>query len=191
MSCVGITAGNTFDCADRLKGGVNQRLILGNLANLNQFTMAGNVINALGMKSGEQCWAFDGFRDSLQPRSVFVPGTNVMGYDHQIDFLAYGVSGDDRFNLEALAYGDIFAVVENGDDSALGNAFFEVFGLDRGLEVITMERINADGETNGAYAIQLKTPDRGGKEDGLPKVWFDTDYDTTKTAVEVLLTPQP
>lgn len=189
MSCPLLAGGNTFDCTDRLKGGVNQRLLLGNISEIASVTQADNVISALTMQTGARLWAFDGLRDSLQPRTVFVPGTNQLGYDHQIDFLAYGVSAADRLQLDKLAFGDIFGIVENGDNSSLGDAFFEVFGFEMGLETITDERVNASAETNGAYAIQLKTPDRGGKEDGKSLVFFDTDYATTKALVDALLIP--
>jgi hypothetical protein len=82
-----------------------------------------------------------------------------------------------------------FAIVENMN--AIGNAdsYFEVYGIGVGLDMISSVRIPADNETGGAFVIQLKTGDEGGRETEYPSTFFDTDYTTTAALVEALLTP--
>ena len=88
-----------------------------------------------------------------------------------------------------MALGKVVAVVENLDKT--DEATFEVYGVDVGLEVMTLTRIAADLETGGSFSLNLMTPDDAGKEPKLPATWFITDYATTKAAVEALLTPVP
>ena len=79
--------------------------------------------------------------------------------------------------------------MENRNAPGNGDNFFEVYGLDQGLEVSEMIRIPSDNETIGAFNITVKTTDDGGKEPYMPRTWFDTDYATTKALVDALLTP--
>jgi hypothetical protein len=84
----------------------------------------------------------------------------------------------------------VVAIIQNVNAPGNGDAVFEVFGKDAGMEMQAGPmRINSDNETNSAYTIALKTSDDSGKEPKLPTSWFDTDFITTKALVDALLVP--
>ena len=195
IACGGIGMGSGYDCDNPLVAGVDQRLILINQADYNEAaitfdvtttTLITNIVLASGGKQGS---AFHGVRVSLQPQTAFVPQDIAVGYDHQVDFMVFDVSQEQKDNLEKLALGKVVAVIQNMNAVGNGNSVFEVFGAGVGLELLTNVRINADQATMGAYAIGLKTSDTTGKEPHLPNSYWDTNFVTTKAKVDTLLTP--
>jgi len=194
-ACGGITIGADYDCLQPLVPGVKQRLILFNLDDLDVVAYSAvpptSLIELISLVSTKQGFAYEGIKRSLNPQYAFIPQTVSVGYDHQVDFLVFDVSQEQKDNLEAMGLGKVVAVVENNNSPGNANSVFEVYGLGVGLEIITMTRIPGDLETTGAFAISLKTSDNEGKEPKMPQSWFDTDYATTKAAVETLLVPAP
>lgn len=194
MSCAGITVGATHSCADPLQPGVRQRLLLGNLSDIATITRSvtpgeENIITGITMALTKAMFAFEGVNQSIAPQYSMIPGTVSIGYDHQVDFSVFDVSGLQKINLQAMAFTPQFAIIENMKDSSLGDSIFEVFGINRGLEMITNVRINADNDTGGAFVLQLKTSDNGGKESTMPDNFFLTDLATTEPLIEALLVP--
>ena len=190
--CGGISSGIVYDCDNPIVPGVVPDLILFNLRDIATITYdvtKTHIITDIALSSGNQAYKFEGFRQSMRPQANFVRQPYVNAYDHQIELQVFGITADDKKNLESMALGKIVAVVENLDKT--DEVTFEVFGLDVGLEVMGLSRINADVETGGSYSLNLMTPDDAGKEPKLPANWFDTDYATTKAKVEALLTPVP
>ena len=196
MACEGIKIGSAYNCSTPLVAGVNQRLILINqddweaAAKTYDGTLT-TLLTGVVLPVGKQGYAFDGIRTSLKPQTAYIPGTTSVGYDHQIDFIVFDISQEQKDNLEELGLKRVVGVVQNVN--AVGNAdsVFEVFGAGVGLELITNVRINDDQETSGGYAISIKTSDNGGKEPKLPTSWWDTDFNTTKVKVDALLVPTP
>ena len=192
-ACGGITIGSSYDCANPIAAGVNQRLLLINLDDIDAVTYdvtLTTLISDITLGAGRKAaFAFEGVRQSLNPQTAFVPQNVSVGYDHQIDFLVFDITQEQKDNLEKMALGKLVAIVENKNAVGNGNSVFEVFGLNVGLEVQSNVRINADLESAGAFQVSLKTSDNEGKEPKLPQSWFDTDYDTTKAKVDALLTP--
>ena len=192
-SCGNLTIGATYDCDDPLQPGVNPRLILMNLDDILLVTYdVGNdrLITDISIKTGVlAAYAFDGFRQSLNPSVEFVPQTLSIGYRHTVEFQVFDISSTQKLNLEKMALGKIVAVVENKNSPGNVDSVFEVFGLGTGMEVQTMTRINRDLETAGSWSIVLSTPDNEGQEATLPISWFDTDYATTLALVDALLVP--
>jgi len=194
-ACGGITIGADYDCLTPLVPGVKQRLILFNLEDIDTVAYSAtpptSLIELITLVTTKQAFAFEGIKRSLNPQYAFIPQTVSVGYDHQVDFLVFDVSQEQKDNLEAMALGKLVAVVENNNSPGNANSVFEVYGLGVGMEIITMTRIPGDLETTGAFSLSLKTSDNEGKEPKMPQSWFDTDYATTKAAVETLLTPAP
>ncbi len=190
--CGGITIGSAYDCDDPIQSGVNQRLILMNLEDIDSVAYdvtLESLITDITMATGMQGFVFQGVRQSLTAQSAFIPQTVSVGYDHQVDFLVFDISQLQKDNLEKMGLEKMVAVLENKNVAGNEDAFFEVFGLGAGLEMQTNVRINADVETQGAYALSLKTSDNEGKEGKMPQNWFATDYATTKVLVDALLMP--
>jgi len=195
MACTGIDIGSAFDCENPIVAAVNQRLILINQNDYNEAvvtydgTLTSLIANIVLAAGGKQGYAFEGIRATLQPQSAFIPGVSSSGYDHQLDFVVFDISQEQKDNLQKMGLGKMVAIVENANAVGNANSVFEVFGKDVGLELITNVRINGDQDTSGGFAIQLKTSDNQGKEPKLPTSWWDTDYLTTKAKVDTLLIP--
>lgn len=188
-ACDGITIGSTFDCADPVTPGVDTRLLLGNKKDISATTYTDTIITDITMKTTKAMFAFEGIRQSLNPQYQFIPQTVSVGYDHQVDFIVFDISQLQKDNIEAMGLNKLTAVIENKNTAGNGDNFFEVYGLDVGMEVLTAGRIPMDLETQGAFSLSLKTSDNEGKEPKMPQTWFVTDYATTLALVTALLTP--
>lgn len=190
-NCEGITIGADYDCANPLKSGVNERLLVGNLDDIATITYDvtdPNLIVAIAMKSTKAMFAFQGVRSSVKPQVDLVASEVTVGFSHQVDFSVFEVDSPQKVNLQAMSVKKQFCIYQNPKDSSLGDAVWEVMGVNAGLETAVVTRIAGDSATGGAYTVQLKTSTTS-SETGLPNSFFVTDIATTEAAIEALLTP--
>ncbi len=190
-NCNGITIGSEYDCLDPLKAKVNERLLIGNLFDVETVTFDvtnPTLITSITMKLGKAMFAFQGVRSTVKPQVDLVASDVNVGFSHQCDFSVFEVGAKDKENLQAMSTVSQFLIYENPKDSSLGDAVWEVMGINSGLEMATLVRMPADGATGGAYTCQLKTPEAA-SETELPNSFFDTDIATTELAIEALLVP--
>ena len=194
-NCTGISLGSLYDCENPLQAGVEQRLIIFNRTDIDTVTYdvtVTSLITNITLVTGAQGYEFTGVKQSINPQYSLIPAAVSVGYDHLVDMHIWDVSQEQKDNLENMAVtNNLVAVVENINDVSLANSVFEVYGLGRGMEVFSLSRIPGDQESTGAFVVQLKTSDDTGKEVRMPTSWFDTDFQTTKAAVDALLTPAP
>ena len=191
-ACGGISAGADYDCEAPIVPGVNQRLLLGNLDDIQAVTYNvanPSIIEGITMKTGKAMFAFQGIRQSLTPSYEFVAGTVSVGYNHMVNFLAFDITQEAKDNYEKMGLTKMFAIVENKNAPGNGNSVFEVYGGGVGLEAATITRTPNDTETGGAFSIGLLTPEAEGKEPKMPQSFFKTDYATTLGLVNALLVP--
>ena len=195
-ACGGITLGASYDCDDPIAAGVDQRLILidKEVFDLATITFDGTITtlitNIVLTGTGNAAFSFQGIRRSLNPSSAFVPATVSVGYDHQVDFQVFEIGQLQKDNLEKLGLAKVVAIIQNVNAPGNGDAVFEVFGKDAGLELQAGPmRLNSDNETSGSYTLSLKTSDDSGKEPKLPTSFFYTDFATTIAKVDLLLVP--
>lgn len=191
INCVGITIGSDYDCLDPLKAKVNEALQVGNLDDIASVTFDGTnptLVVALTMKVGKAMFIFQGVRSTVKPQVDLVASEVNVGFSHQVDFSVFEVDAAQKENLQAMSAISQFCIYQNPKDSSLGDAVWEIMGLNSGLEVSTMVRMPADGATGGAYTVQLKTPEAA-SETILPNSFFVTDIATTELAVAALLVP--
>lgn len=174
-ACGGITVGADYSCTTPIAAGVDQRLILidksvFDLATITfDVTITTLITNIVLTGTGNAGFAFQGIRRSLNPSSAFVPATVTVGYDHLVDFQVFEIGQVQKDNLEKLGLSKVVAIIQNINTAGNGDAVFEVFGKDSGLELQAGPmRINSDNETNSSYTISLKTSDESGKEPKLP-----------------------
>ena len=189
--CAGITIGAEYDCANPLKSGVNERLLVGNLDDIASITYDvtdTTVITAITMKSTKAMYAFQGVRSSVKPQVDLVASDITVGFSHQVDFSVFEVDSAQKVNLQAMSAKKQFCIYQNPKDSSLSDSVWEVMGVNSGLETTTVTRIAGDSATGGAYTVQLKTP-ASSSETGLPNSFFDTDIATTEAKVDALLIP--
>ena len=193
-NCSGITSGSIYDCANPIAPGVDQRLLLLNWADVDVITYDVTnpyIITDITLKSTKAAFAFQGVRQSLQPQYSLQPQTVSIGYDHgPINFSIFDISAAQKENIESMAVVPQIAIIQNLNDVGNGDNYFEVYGVGRGLELITATRIPGDADTAGAFTLELKTPDDTGKESKMPATWYDgVSFASTLTLVENLLTP--
>jgi energy-converting hydrogenase Eha subunit E len=131
-------------------------------------------------------YTYEGMQLSNEAKTTGVPLKYSFRYDHELDLIVFKVDGATKKELEALAQGLVVAVVEWKYKGTGGNAAFEVYGREQGLKIIKLDRDSANNDTQGAYQIQLKTPE-GVHEGHLPATLFITDYSTTAALVAALL----
>ena len=190
-SCGAIAAGATYDCDAPVQPGVNTRLVLFNYADKGAVTYDvsnDRLITNITLSGSALAYAFEGYRQSVDPGCEFVAQSLSIGYDHYVNFQVFDISSTQKYNLEKMALGKMCAIVENRNAEGNADSVFEIFGLGAGMEVVTLTRINRDLDTAGSFSIGLKTSDAEGKEVTLPLSLWDTDYATTKAIVDGLLT---
>ena len=186
-ACAGITVGAEYDCASPLKAGVAERLLVGNLSDILTITYDGvntSIITDILMKVALPMFAFQGVRSSNVPDITL--NADPLGFIHQIDFKVYEVDADQKVNLQAMAATKTFCIYQNPNDTSLGDAVFEVMGVNSGMEMSTLSRQPASKD--GSYAIQNRTPELA-SETSLPNSFFDTDFATTLIKIDALLVP--
>jgi len=189
--CAGITIGSDFECADPLKAGVDERLLIGNLGDISVVTYDVTnvtIITDITMKSGTAMYAFQGVRSSNKPQVDLVADEISVGFTHMVDFSVFEVDAAQKVNLQGMAARKQFVIYQNPKDSSLGDAIWEVLGINAGLEMSILTRLAASKD--GSYKIQLKTSDAS-SETGLPNSFFDTDVVTTEAKIDALLTMVP
>lgn len=190
-NCNGITIGADYDCADPLKAKVSEALMVGNLADIESITYDvtnPTLITAITMKSTKAMFNFQGVRSTVKPQVDLVASEVTVGFSHQCDFSVFEVDAAQKENLQAMSTVSQFLIYQNPKDSSLGDAVWEVMGINSGLEMSTLTRLPADGATGGAYTCQLKTPEAA-TETELPNSFFVTDIVTTQAAIDALLIP--
>jgi hypothetical protein len=190
-NCTGITIGSDYDCADPLKAKVSEALYVGNLADIASVTYDGTnptLITAIVMKQTKQMFTFQGVRSTVKPQVDLQASEVTVGFSHQCDFSVFEVDAAQKENLQAMSTVPQFLIYQNPKDSSLGDAVWEVMGINSGLEMASLVRMPADGATGGAYTCQLKTPEAA-SETELPNSYFDTSIATTEAALLVLLAP--
>lgn len=181
-----IFKGEEFNCGQPFQPGVHPDLVLFALDDLDSFVYASspntNVIEDIILKPGAVAYAFQGFRNSLNPQMAKVDNEfTPFAYDHILNFLVYSTSQNTKDNIENLSVSKVIGIVRNSDNT------FEIYGTTLGLDLFTLTRSPGGQENGGVFAIQLKTPDGAAKEAKLPQTLFDTDFATTLDKVTDLL----
>jgi len=185
--CAGITIGADYDCQNPLKASVNERLLVGNLDDIASITYDitnTTVITGITMSAGKSMFAFQGVRSSNKPDISLQADDFSVGFIHQMDFSVFEVDSTQKLNLQGMAARKTFVIYQNPNDSSLGDAIFEVMGVNSGLEMSTLNRQPATKD--GSYKIQLRTAEAA-SETSLPNSFFDTDFATTKGKIDALV----
>jgi hypothetical protein len=151
-----------------------------------------NVIETLAMKSSKKAYKvvvpgktpYTGSKTSLATGTYRNTFTNLL----QLVVLDHGpeVCSD---IIDGLANGSYVVVLENKykalqKEASPGNAAFQVYGYYQGLTATTLENDKYSEDTEGGWLVNLE-------ETKCPKsalFYFKTDYETTKTALETLVT---
>jgi hypothetical protein len=193
-NCTGLTQGAEYNCLTPIVPGVDERLLLGNKDDIDTLTFDltdTNKITGISLKSGGKAmYAFQGFNNSLQEDWTIRKSPSYVGYQHgPIDFSIFDIDYEALENVKAMAVTKLFAIVEGSNFDGNGDGIFRVYGLGSGLEVVELSGSRTNPDNGGAIRAQIRTSDESPAEVFPPLLFWDTDYSTSKTAIDALLTP--
>ena len=190
-SCAATFAANIAkDCATPLTGGYTGRGVLIDLADVTAITRDGSnprIITAITMKAGSYCCVID---NSFGPQPLTGSSTQSNTDDGMMKFLKTLTAMVPRRGADAskdiveptfqspLGY---LAVLEKRDRS--GDGSFEVLGSEQGLKATADGIVRNEYENGGATMVTMTC-----NETNFENVLFDTDYATSLTAFEALIT---
>jgi len=191
QACSKIAANLNLMCDPPIVGGTRDVVYLFNHDDVLDALISRNIdndqiIEDIVLESGITGYKVECINNSIMPKNGFVKQGFMGGYNHEINYKVFDLSPDVKKELEKLRLGRFVAIVENVYRRVNGNSAFEIYGLDAGMILESLERDPNNAETQGTYDIVLKTSERS-LEQHLPATFFDTDYETTKTIVEALI----
>jgi hypothetical protein len=181
-----ITQGFTYDCENPLQPGVENRFILMNLQDIASYTITDNKVTDITLKGGKQGYLFEGVKQSIKPSYEFVETGLVNGYNHNLQFQIYDIDSDRKEELFKMGVNRFVAIIFNMNVPGNEDGYFEVFGLQSGMETIGLTRINRGVDPDVGYTVTLNTGELV-NESKLPLNFFDTDYQTSLAKILALL----
>lgn len=170
-------------------------MYLTNRADIASWTVNGAnslVIEGFTMVATKKFYKLEGRSDGSNGSTVTAMYKTVKlpygkGWEHQIDAMAFTVDPLTKKQLEAWNLADMVAIVENKfRNGTVGNTAYEIYGLDGGLQMESLERSPNDKDTMGAFKLQLKTQETA-REGHMPYTFFLTSYAATKALVAALI----
>ncbi len=190
-TCGNIAESFGFVCAHPLQGGTADRAYIMNFEDFKAATVDKNLMNRFVVESIVLAGAavaqyVDGKNNSNAPSFQLVKQTYADVYDHLFNFLVFDMTNATKKALAETVGGKYVIIYENNFRGNAAQSTFEILGANAGLEIKTFMRDPLNNENQGAYVLTMGTPETG-KEPDLPYSFYDTDYATTKAALEALL----
>ena len=190
-SCSGLVSGGIYDCDNPLVSGIRKRVIIGSINKILTKTFDpadAMLMTDLAMQLGEQCYQFDGAKNSIQPSVELREGSIANTYGHILALSIFEVDSEQKLNIQGMVNDQMFAIIESVNDTALGNSVFEIYGLG-GMEINELTRNPNDPDSSGAYVISMQTPEEYGGESRLAVSLDAGDHQLTLDLIDVLLAP--
>lgn len=169
--------------------GIEQTMYIYNREDIASYTLDATnsqIITGITMKTGKLGYMIQGLNSAIGGRWELVKQTYANRYDHIVGGVVFERGSAAKLELQGLANGNFVVVLENKHKS--GDAAFEIFGKDIGLESRTITGNAADAETAGGYPFELGSPEAN-KEPHTPATLFLTSYAATRTMLEATITP--
>lgn len=190
-TCGTATASFGFNCNAPLQGGTADRAYIINYEDYREATKGFNVANRFVLESlvlagAEVAFSIDGKNNSNAPSFELIKQTYADVYDHKFNWLCFDLTNASKKALAGMVGGRYVVIYENNFIGNAAQSTFEVLGAGAGMEFKTFMRDPLNNDNQGAYVITMATPEIG-KEPDLPYSFYDTDYATTKAALEALL----
>lgn len=177
LTCALLATGQTVDCDNPTVAGAEGTVYFGNLSELTGTTEGVNgQISAMTFAATKGLKKYTMFRKSVRPSNRLRQGTYKNAFEHQLQIVVHIADQDAKAEFENMANSNVYAIVIGRDQQ------IEVYGIQVGLEVESMERDLSNAENEGAYVIDLKTGEY--PEPRLPQTFLDTDYSTSITTLD-------
>jgi hypothetical protein len=185
------------NCTNPIVKGVEREGILINRADINFASCvadtadAKHVIKTLALNSGKKGYAvlqpakspFDGAKTDLKE------GAYINTFDSEVPFVLLDSGPETAKIVDDIANGEYVLILKNKHNTAASTAYpsgsvFQIYGYNVGLTASAIANDKWNDDTRNGWKITLK-------ETGSPvsaMYLFNTDYETTETAVNTLLT---
>lgn len=179
-----------IDCNNPLQAGTEDEMLV---INRNDWLDAvftvdpqnDQIVSNIILPSGARAYRYQGKNNSIAPKMELVKSQFSENYNHEINFKVFKVDAATKDELEKLDKGEYVVLIHNKYKGASGASAFEIYGGDAG--VITSQNIREGNnvELGGAFDIILKSNENS-LEPHMPKTFFDTNFNTTKTKFDAL-----
>lgn len=189
-NCGKLTRGARYDCDNPAQGGVEKDVILVNkddILGVTRTSIEGvEFITDLVLKNNAIGYEFQGFGTSVVPSHTLRRSATSVTYDHIVQLQVFEVNQWQKNNLEKAALGRQVAIVKNFSND-LDRNYFEIYGLDIGLQLNELTREPSNSETGGSFTGIFRTLEDRPGEKKMPVTWFDTDLATTEAKIRAKL----
>lgn len=189
QNCGLLTAPILLDCDNPIVSGVSDRLILINKPDIVSINYGSSkeIISSITLGTSKTAFAIYGKNDSVDPKTEFARQRFSSNDNHEVSFRIFGNTVSIKQQLNKMSEGKYLAIVENNyRGSSDADSAFEVYGEIAGLELAERSRMPTDVESEGSWLSILRTPERS-KEPRVPASFWDTNYATTKAAIDGML----
>ncbi len=193
MACENILKGlKAFDCETAF-GGTTGRVILINYDDINRssVTITDGNVSALTLATGKKGVVFEGATNNANIGSFsFSQGTYGSGnYTHTLELRDFKGGANAYSFLQGLKTNNVVAIVETKYKGDNGECAYTVYGLNCGLQLSAHE--GTTEFSDGVISTITLSTSESSPEPMQPINIFKTDYATTKTLIESLVTATP
>lgn len=181
----GIAKSIISDCTTKTAGNLEVVAYIGNRLDMNfTFDVTNpSLITSITNASTKQMYKITGVRKMLNAgHDLVVADDRPDSYTHYFNFQQFEIDAEDIENVDAIE--DAVVIVERKDKTDDGDGVFAAYGVKFGLYKSTDTRRAND--INGARNIELISL-AGQEEKYSNYTVLDTDYATTKTLLETLV----
>ena len=185
--CSEITANIGKNCTDPIQAGAEDLMVVIPRADWLNASIGVNVSNSqivesIVLASGATGYSYQGMNKSILPKYELLKTDFSVKYTHEVSFKVFNLSPTIKKELESLAQGLYVVIIANKYHGTGGNASFEIYGADAGLDLTTMIREVGNAELGGAFDLVLTTSE----EPNMPKTLFVTNYAASKVIFDGL-----
>ena len=187
LVCNTINAGAAINCLVPPIAGVNNVCYMMNKDDVASMTTeTDGSISAISMKTGKQAFKFETGNTSINGLYTLKKSGVLNGFTHTGTII---YPADDQAaveNLAKFANSNVIMIINRRGEDGFGT--FLMLGKSQGLVADNIEGDYSSGERDGLPFVTMST-DEQFNEKKPPVHVLDTDYATTLTALEALLTP--
>ena len=183
LSCGALSANITVSCTSLPTSGTTDILYLINDDDLDRSgstIAADGSVTSLALLASKEIYKFEGTRQSLQVNIPLDQEPILPKFTPQVQQRIFSSTQAASGAVKNMALGRYVAVIERRgatDDS------FQILGWDSGLTLTASELNITDKATAGTINVTLATSDEESGEEYPYRVWVETDYSTTQTAL--------
>jgi len=186
-NCADIASNIGINCDDPLQAGAEDMMVIIPREDWKNASLTLNGTNAqiienIILPSGVNGFSYQGKNKSILPKYELIKAAFSENYKHEVNFKVFNLNPTIKKELESLAKSLVVVIIANKYKGTGGNAAFEVYGADSGLDLTQNIRDIGNAELGGAFDLILTTS----VEPHMPKTLFITSYAASKAVFDSL-----